>query len=62
MIGKTIGLILIMTVTIVVLPIQVAMLVSRSHKYRGSTLFSNPAFAAQFCNNMADYEASNHSH
>jgi len=62
MVGKTIGLILIMTATIVVLPIQVAMLVSRSHKYRGSTLFCNPAFATQFCNSMSDYEAGNHSH
>ena len=62
MIGKMIGLMLIMTATIAVLPIHVAMLVIRSHKYRGSTLFSNPAFATQFCNSMADYEAGNHSH
>ncbi len=62
MIGKTIGMLLIMTASIVVLPIQVAMLVSRSRKFRGSTYLSNPTVATEFCNCLADYEASNHSH
>ncbi len=54
MIGKTIGMLLIMTASIVVLPIQVAMLVSRSREFRGSTYLSNLAVATEFCNWLAE--------
>ena len=62
MVGKTIGLLLVMTVAMIMLPVQVMALVSRSHRFRASAYLSDPDTAAQFCNCMADYEASNHSH
>lgn len=62
MIGKILGLMLIMTVSIILVPVNATVLFRRIRKMRGYADPSNPTTTALCCRCMSEYEAGHHGH
>ena len=62
MIGKMLGMILVMTASIIIIPLHVAALFRRARKMRGSSYPSDLTTTALCCRCMTEYEAGKHSH